>query len=248
MGARGDQHFKPRAFMSLCARLIAHGFELLAWVRFDGFKRFAGVRFDDLNVLCGKLGFMLSAWVRSMLALLLLGSQRSQWDDLGFVHTRFLQDTCMKPFISTTSHNFSLEEISFLLRAHGKIQDCILGMWSTHLGFKQEGTNMARASKLKQLKASMDDATSFLKKVPGAVSHAPLKQTMHFVALWLQGLGQYTDHCAGQIVADVVADLDQATKAVDNACPKWGTCITDTEFNLEVATIMLIDNKNGVPA
>jgi len=150
------------------------------------------------------------------------------------------------PFLSVPKHRLTLDAILTLLDMHGSINACALIIWESYAILSEEESKLDLlnfAELVAQLGRLMDNATQMVAKGATALAGAPLTQTPHFFKQWLETASKYREHLEELALTKAVAKLDACRTVVENNCPKWGTAISDTVFNLEMATLLFVKSK-----
>lgn len=97
---------------------------------------------------------------------------------------------------------------------------------------------------LRALDDKINDAFAQVRAAKVELADLPLRVTVHNIDQWLVTTARHSSLCFDFIVNGACVVLNSCTEVVDQLCPKWGSCVSDTSLNLEMAIVMLVQNAN----
>lgn len=146
-----------------------------------------------------------------------------------------------------------------ILDTHNIVNDCIYLMYLVHKqAFERDGgdnpktqaTEEALANNMYMLGASIQkfqstliEATAVVASGREALASISLRTAAHTFMQWLVAAEHYAKLMLDFATNDVCSQLNLRTKEVDRLCPKWGSCVSDTVLNLEMAEVMLLQSS-----
>mmetsp|Transcript_60957 Transcript_60957/g.199580 ORF Transcript_60957/g.199580 Transcript_60957/m.199580 type:complete len:335 (-) Transcript_60957:139-1143(-) len=132
-----------------------------------------------------------------------------------------------------------------ILRAVEHITTSECALWQAHetaCNSSVEGA-ISQAEMVKRLGQQLVEADVFLHKLGADVVDLPLFHKVGHLQVWLRGVQKYHECLQTDVLSKFVKVVTKHNTVVDEACPRWGTCITDDTVNVEVASLSFSSEK-----
>lgn len=112
--------------------------------------------------------------------------------------------------------------------------------------FSSKVAAVVKAKNLAILWGGIDAANRFINMATEELRDAPLSHTVAFLKQWTHATSAFAAAAGTDLLRQCARDLTSASADVDNACPRWGDFVNDTQISLDSAHLQLIvDPKVG---
>lgn len=142
----------------------------------------------------------------------------------------------------------SMDNLCHFLDIDESINDVVVGLFKLRwffgiVGKESSEMSMTDAAKLvKDFGKDLVFCKGLLSQSSRELNMAALSVPLPLMASWVDGAMELQSIMEESILELVIGALNERSKAVDQACPRWGQAITDAACSVEMAKVMLMEN------